>query len=456
MAVDYDLIILGGSPLGRDAALAAAHYKARVALIEPPTPKSWTADLTFHTLRQFAHQAAASSSRLALTPDAFNTAKQRLEGFQESLSIAHLSSLGVDVLEGEAEFTARPWVSLRVNRRVLRSRTYLLLRPYRTLLPNIPGLDNAQPLVPEDVWESDLWTQSPQRISVLGSGAIACELAQLLSRFGHHVTLISETPLLPGQEAEAVRLLQAVLEAEGIAVIAPTPIERVWLEDGQAQVQTEVGAIASDVLIATGLSIPDVSTLHLEAVGLKLLQGSLPTNAQMQTGIPNIYACDTLAGAQIALKNALFMPIFRMPRHDIPQVIFTDPPLVSFGITQNQAHQRYGTRHQSLRQDFLSCPKAYTQQQTPGHYQILVSPSGHILGGYVFGPEAEEWAGIFILAQRQRIPLQKLLHLPLPSPSFASGVQAIAQDWQTLQLNQHPWLLRRLDHWFDARRSWMR
>lgn len=458
MAVDYDLIILGGSPLGRDVAQAAAHYKARVALIEPPTPKSWMADLTFHTLRQLGQtQAAPATGMPTSTPDeALRAAQQRQESLEEALSIAHLNSLGVDVLEGNAEFTSRPWVSLRVGTRVLRSRTFLLLRPYHTLLPNIPGLDNAHPLVPEELWESDIWVQSPRRVSILGGGAIACELAQLLTRFGHPVTLISETALLPDQEPDGVRLLQAVLEAEKVTVIAPTPIERVWMEAGQAQVQTLVGAIASDVLIATGSAIPDVSTLNLDAIGLKPLRGHLPTNTRMQTSIPNIYACDTLASAQIALRNALFMPIFRMPRQDIPHVVFTDPPLVSFGLTETQAHQRYGSRYQCLRQDFLSRPKAYTWKQITGAYQILVRPSGRILGGYVFGPEAEEWAGLFILAQRQRIPLHKLIDLALPSPSFASGVQAIAQDWQTLHLTQHPWLQRRLDHWFDARRSWMR
>ena len=35
MAVDYDVVIIGGSPAGRAAAAAAAQLRATVALVEP-------------------------------------------------------------------------------------------------------------------------------------------------------------------------------------------------------------------------------------------------------------------------------------------------------------------------------------------------------------------------------------------------------------------------------------
>jgi len=458
MAVEYDLVILGGTPLGRQTALAAAQYQARVALVEPSTAAGWLTDITFHTLRHWGQirSSHADGASISSVDTAFMVAQQQAKTLQELPSIVRLQSLGIDVLEGDAEFRPRPRLGIQVGERLLRSRTYLLLRPHRTLLPNIPGLDNVQPLLPEDLWTSDLWTQPSRRVTLLGSGAIACALAQLLARFGHQVTLITETPLLPEHDADAVRLLQAVLEAEGVSVVAPTSVARIWAEAGQPMVETVLGPIAGDILLATGPSLPEVSSLNPGAIGLELVQGRLPTNARLQTRLAPVYACDTPASAPIALKNALFMPIFRMPQEAEPQVVWTDPPLVSFGLTQAQAQQRYGTRYHRVRDTFLGQTMAHAQQKTTGLYEILVRPTGQVIGGWILGPAAEEWAGLFLLAQRHRIPLQKLAHLSLPSPSFAAGVQAIAQSWQTHQLKQHPWLLRRLDHWFDARRSWMR
>jgi len=458
MAVEYDLIILGGTPLGRTVALAAAQYQARVALVEPPTTAGWTADLAFHTLRRLGQNwpEGGDPGFLEAPAGALELARQRTETLQESPSLAQLHSLGVDVLEGDATFSPRPGLALCLGERVLRSRTYLLLRPRRTLLPSIPGLDNAHPLVPEDLWMSDLWSSPPRQVMVLGGEAAACELAQLLARFGHRVTLIAETALLPEQEPGGARLLQAVLEADGVTVVAPTPIERIWMEAGRAQVQTVMGAIAGDLLLATGPILPDVGALNVGAIGLKLIQGCPETNARLQTSEPRIYACNTLTNAQIALKNALFIPIFRVPADRALQVIFTDPPLVSFGLTQAQVQQRYGSRHYALKQDFWGQPKAHIWQRTTGLCHVWVSPRGHILGGYILGPEAEEWGGLLLLAHRQRIPLQRLAQVPLPNPSFAAGVGAIAQSFQAQQLAHHPRLQRRLDHWFDARRSWMR
>lgn len=39
MAVDYDVVIVGGSPAGRYAAVAAKQLGATVALVEPPRDK---------------------------------------------------------------------------------------------------------------------------------------------------------------------------------------------------------------------------------------------------------------------------------------------------------------------------------------------------------------------------------------------------------------------------------
>jgi len=465
MAVDYDLVIVGGTTVGRETACHAAQLQARVALVEPPGEVEATVDL----LPSILHAASRS---YPLNPSVqsedgrtkiYHLLRQTANLLDEESSIAPLLSLGVDVLTGTAEFCTRPGFGLRVGQRILRSRTFLLLLPQHTRLPSIPGLDNTQPLTPEALVDAAFWHNPPKTLAILGNDGRACQLAQGLNRCGITVTLISDTPLLPHLDGAIATPLQSLLESEGIRVLAPTPIEHCRMENNQRVVQTGLGAIAADHLLVSGTLIPDTASLHFSAAGITLQNGFIPTNRRLQTANPRVYACPgdspTLARqtADIALKNALFFPVFRIPAAIAPpQLIATDPPLLSFGLSETQARQRLGDRLHILQHSFKSLPKAQLRAQSSGLCRLIVQHNGQILGGQILGAEAEEWGSLFLLMHQQNIRLATLEHLPFPSPSMAELGRAIAQDWREKERDRFPWVKNRLDLWFDARRSYFR
>jgi len=480
MAVDYDVVILGGTPLGREVALRAAQWEARVALVEPPIPvmqQQWQTQALFPILRALGQaggwRPGYAPTPLGQSPDpssqtpkdwglwAQEQARQAAHRLQEDTSIARLASAGVDMLQGDALFSRRTQFGVAVGARLLRSRTYLLLLPRQTLLPALPGLDSARPLIPEDLADPQFWENPPQRLLILGGGAIACELAQTLAQIGLQITLVSETPLLPTWEPSVAMGVQVWLEAVGVRVVAPTPIQSIWEESGEKLIQTEIGAIATDAILATGPTVSHLAALNPAVANIALNQGFIPTNSRYQTSNPRIYACDTDAPtarhrAQIALKNALFLPIFR-DRQPPLQICQTDPPAVAWGLTHAQAQQRYGSKVQVLHWTTQAgaMPGKITLPIAPRSdtYQLILKPNGQILGAHCRAPQIEEWLGILALAQQHRLPLQALATLPLISPSFAAILQTLAWAWQAQRLNQVPWFKARLNQWFDNRRD---
>lgn len=465
MAVDYDLVIVGGTTAGRETARHAAQLQARVALVEPIEEVVAPAALLPHVLN--AGKPSHARSQPNLTSDwgtkAYHRTHQIIKVLNEENGVAPLLALGVDVLTGTAEFCNRPEFGLQVGQRMLRSRTFLLLLPQHTRLPSTPGLDNTQPLTPEALKDEAFWQNLPKTLTILGNDGRACELAQGLNRCGISVTLISDTPLLPELDAAIAIPLQSLLESEGIRVLAPTTIEHCRIEGHQRVVQTGMGAIAADHLLVTGTLIPNTASLHLSAAGITLQNGLIPTNRCLQTTNPRVYACPgdspTLARqmADLALKNALFFPVFRIPATIAPpQLIATDPPLLHFGLTETQARERLGDRLHMLQYSFKSLPKAQLRAQSSGLCRLIVQHNGRILGGQILGAEAEEWGSLLLLMHQEKMSLAALEHLPFPSPSMTELGRAIAQDWREKERDRFPWFKNRLDLWFDARRSYFR
>ena len=77
-------------------------------------------------------------------------------------------------------------------------RKALIATGSRPQLPSIDGLSAAGPLTSDTVWDL---TERPDRLAVLGGGAIGCELSQAFARLGARVTLIESAERLLTRES---------------------------------------------------------------------------------------------------------------------------------------------------------------------------------------------------------------------------------------------------------------
>ena len=152
MAVDYDLVILGGTLEGRAAAWTAANLEARVALIEPEAT-AIEAIFYRYALIESAKMVAQSQQAMAAAgnevapwqPD-WQWLQQRVQTQMENLDMLRsrqdLATAGVDVIDGFPEIVPSPRLSILIdasdtddspqaaeptgNSRLVRARSYLL------------------------------------------------------------------------------------------------------------------------------------------------------------------------------------------------------------------------------------------------------------------------------------------------------------------------------------------
>ncbi len=456
--------------------------------------------------------------------EAMQWAKAVVSTCSELNSPPLLASLGVDVITGRGEFCRRPHLGFVVNDRRLRARAYLIATGSRPVIPDIEGLQTIGYLTPADIWQEGLkeglhvgklkveeelqvgrlqvesdapsvataslsnqssnlpypsgtatpkgnaYGEQPSTFQgswvVVGGGPIGTQLAQTLARLNCDVTLVVRAAhILSKEDPEASRLVQAQLEAEGVRVLTESPVTQVRRIDDKKWVQAGNHAIEADeILLATGQQ-PNVESLNLEGVGVKVHRQGLELNEKLQTTNPRIYACGDVIGgyqfahiaqyeASIALKNALFAPLFKVDYRGIPWAIFCDPQLARVGLTEAQARLGYGKEVFVVRQYFKTLDKAQLLGETTGFCKIIGRQNGEILGASIVGPDASELIGAIALAIRQKIKVGAIADLPQVSPTLSEITQKTALEWQRQRLTRNRTLQNFLEGFFNLRRNW--
>lgn len=427
MAVEYDLVVIGGGSAGLLVAGIAASLKAKVALIERDRLGGdclWygcvPSKSLIHASRIAYDVKHAGRFGIYCNPEIdFAKVIGHVQGVISTIqphdSPERFESLGVEVIFGSGEFRDRQ--TFKVNGRNLKARAFVISTGSRAAIPPIPGLKEAGYLTNEDVFSI---TQLPKSIAVIGGGPIGCELGQAFSRLGSQVTIIvSRDRLLHKEDPEAVAVVHQQFESEGIRVLLQTKAERVEVADGKKYVWTTEDKIAVDeILVAAGRQ-PNVESLNLDAAGVKLGKVGIEVNSKLQTTNPRIYACGDVIGgyqfthvagyqANVVLKNALFLPVLKADYRVIPWATFTDPELARVGLTEQEARERYGDDIHVVKQGFDEVDRAQAEAATAGFAKIITRRNGQILGAHLVGASAGELIHEIILAMSHKLKISAL------------------------------------------------
>ena len=471
MSAEYDLVIIGNSPEGIQAAIMAASLNARVALVKQDSKQdnfSYSQTVANRTWAHLGHkkqklQELGLDFNLLLSP--YQWTETVLANLQELQSPALLAALGVDLVVGEGEFCRLPHLAFVVAQRRLQAHSYLLAMGSCPQRPQIEGIEQVIHLGSTILQKQDSWDSLPQNLAVVGFDSRAVELAQTLVYWGKNITLITaQESLLPYEEPEAELLLQAQLEGEGVHLVTGSTVTQVKQIGEQKWLQAGNRAIEVDEIIWVAQQKPKLAKLNFEGVGVICNQKGVVVNEKLQTTNPRIYACgDVLGGyrlahiaqyeATIAVKNALFFPWFKVNYQVIPWVIFTEPSLARVGMTENQAKARYGKEVFVVKQYFKNVTQAIIRDATTGFCKLVVRHNGEILGACIVGQDAGELIGTIAVAIKEKIKLGQLSDIPSPLPTMSAIISQTALEWQQQSWRRNRLLRSWLEFWWHWRRN---
>lgn len=439
MAVDYDIVIIGGGSGGLVVASAAAQLNAKVALVEKDRLGGdclWFGCVPSKSLlhaSRVAHEVK-NSSRFGIytTPpdiqfsEAIGHVQKVISTIQPNDSPERFESLGVEVIFGEGQFKDEKTFS--VNGRDLKARAFVVSTGSRPKVPPIEGIEEAGFLTNEQVFSLK---ERPESLAVIGAGPIGCELGQAFHRLGSQVTMVSSRDhILPKEDPEAALVVEQQLETDGINLLRGARATKVEVIDGKKHLWVgDEKVVVDEILISSG-RVPNVHSLNLEAAGVKYNEQGIEVNQKLQTSNKRIYGCgDVIGGYQfthvagyeagVVVQNALFFPSAKADYRVVPWATFTEPELARVGLIETQARERYGDDVEILKQEFADVDRAQAEGAIEGFAKIITTGKGQILGAHIVGPSAGEIIHEVIMAMKNKLPVSALTGMIHIYPTLA-------------------------------------
>src|SRR5205085_9372205 len=197
----------------------------------------------------------------------------------------------------------------------------------------------------------------PRKIVIVGGGYIAVEFAGIFRGFGCEVVeMIRREELLYGFDDDIRVSLAQEMRNRGIEIHTRTQVARIEKDRREGYtVFTGIGQeISADIVMyATGRG-PNTKGLGLDAVGVKTNEkGAVQVDEWQRSSVPNIYAIgdvtDRLNLTQVAIGEgrAIAETLYnnnptKMDHANVPTAVFSQPPIGTVGLTEEQAHKEYG------------------------------------------------------------------------------------------------------------------
>ena len=476
---DYDVLVIGGGSAGLVTSYIASAVKSRVALVEReamggdclntgcvPSKALIRAARAAQQVREAPHMGVHAGEPRIEFGEVMDHVRQVIREVEPHDSEERYTGLGVEVQRGSAHLTS-PW-TVDVDGRRLSARHIVIATGATPFVPSIPGIEQVEVLTSDNLWSL---TELPERLVVMGGGAIGCELGQSFARLGSRVTLVEGTPQLLGREDEEVgELVERTLGDEGVSVHTGTQAVEVCVEAGENWLVVENAAgershLAFDRLLVSVGRRANVEGLGLEELGITTRDnGTLEVNEQLQTHLPNIWACGDVAGpyqlthaaahqAWHVAVNALFGEFkrFRVDYRIMPAVTYLQPEVARVGLNEREA-QAQGIAYEVTRYEMAESDRAIAERATSGFIKILTPPGkDRILGATLVGENAGEWLAEVTLTMKQGIGLNKLLGTIHPYPTLSEAVKGSAGLWKNAHKPER--LLGWLARYFAWRRG---
>ena len=435
----YDLCIIGSGGLA--IAIGAALLGVPVALVEPGVPGAdGLEELATATLLAVAARIEAARHTPGLDqPPAIDLGRIRahiaatVDAAAAASAPERLRALGIHLIEGHARFLAPDRIATDGSPRILTARRFVVAPVGAAHVPPIPGLDQVPYLTPASLAAPE---PLPEHLAVLGGGADAIELTQAYRRLGSTVTLIADQDLLADHDPELVDLLLTRLRAEGIEVLAGTPVSHVVQNSSGISLTVGPATVtASHVLVAAGRH-SSLDSLDLAAAGVHCGPTGILVDRRMRTGNRRVYALGDAAGAHdrvqdvtaqagVILRRILFRQNLSFDPLALPRVVGTSPGLAQVGLTERQARSRGGAVT-ILRSPLHDNDRARAEGTPHGLVKAVTDRKGRILGASILAPNAGDLVQVWQLAIAQKLNIGAIANLPTSYPSLSEASKRAA------------------------------
>ncbi len=253
-------------------------------------------------------------------------------------------------------------------------------------------------------------SQIPEKLLVIGGGAIGLEMGSVWSRLGTKVTVVEfQDRIVPFADRQMGAALLKILTAQGLEFKLSTKVTAAKVEGKKVYVEMEDAAGKKDRVEADYVLVSIGRKPYSEGLGLKELGipqdklGRVEVDAHFQTSVKGVYAIgDLVRGPMLAHKAedegvAVAEIIAGQAGHVnydvIPNVVYTWPELATVGLSEEECKAK-GITYNTGTFPFLANGRAKAMAETDGLVKIIAdAKTDKLLGMHIVGPRASDMIG---------------------------------------------------------------
>ncbi|MGK6312047.1 dihydrolipoyl dehydrogenase [Neorhizobium sp. DT-125] len=282
-------------------------------------------------------------------------------------------------------------------------------------------------------------TEVPQRLAVVGAGYIGLELGIAFAKLGSKVMIVEALDrILPLYDTSLTQPVAKRLSALGVEVLLGTKVKGLSATGETLLGETADGEekrIAADKVLVTVGRRPVTEGWGREELELDMDGRFLRIDEQCRTSMRGIHAIGDVTGEPMLAHRAMAQGEMvaeivsgkrrSWDKRAIPAVCFTDPEIVSVGLSPEEA--RAAGREVKIGQfPFTANGRAMTLSSEEGFVRVVARADNHlVLGIQAVGAGVSELSAAFSLAVEMGARLEDIagtIHAhPTQSEGFAEA-----------------------------------
>lgn len=467
MAKQYDLVIIGAGPGGYTAAIRAAEFGMRTAVIEErelggvcinrgciPTKALLYASHIF-SLMQSSDQFGIFTDQISFDYGKMQNYKEKSvkacrDGIQQSFD-----KLGIDLIRGRGILRRDRTVEVHGEDGLefYQGKYVILAAGAKAFIPPIPGANLPGVVTSDRILNEGDWNYG--RVVIIGGGVIGVEMASIFHNLCSQVTIVEKNDHLLGpMDRKVAGELEHSLRSRGIGIYCGAQCEQI--EEGKSglicRIRTADGQMveqpAGTVLIAVGRK-PAPEKLFGEDAKLRIEEGRLWTDENFQTSQEGVYAIGDLTAktqlAHVAAAQGVFVVealagkphtirlevvpngmFVRLPI--VPNCIYTNPEIATVGITE-EAAKKLGMHVRTGYYSMNDNGKSIITRADGGFICLVFEAySNTIVGAQMICPRATDMIGEMATAVANGLTAEQLSYAMRAHPTYSEGIQAAIND----------------------------